>query len=137
MFAIKNFIYKKAMEYLPLAYNGIKTGLSSGLNWAGKKIVTSAAYKVVFKKPKDYGTTLIDRVGTNAKDIVADPTKKANDRAKEIIKQAERLNDVLEEYHNFANDEFTDFLEQHGFHVAKQSFANYPLSMQSIPSLMT
>ena len=53
-----------------------------------------------------------------------------------IILDEYSRNDVLEEYHNFANDEFTDFLEQHGFHVAKQSFANYPLSMQSIPSLM-
>jgi len=45
-------------------------------------------------------------------------------------------NDVLLEYHNFSNDKFTEFLENTGFNVAKNSFANYPMSIQSIPSTM-
>ena len=53
-----------------------------------------------------------------------------------IILDEYSRNDVLKQYHNFENEEFTNFLENRGFHVAKESFANYPLSMQSIPSLM-
>ena len=45
-------------------------------------------------------------------------------------------NDALLEYHNFSNDKFTGFLENKGFHVAKNSFANYPMSIQSIPATM-
>jgi len=45
-------------------------------------------------------------------------------------------NDALLEYHNFSNDKFTEFLENTGFHVAKNSFANYPMSIQSIPATM-
>ena len=45
-------------------------------------------------------------------------------------------NDALLEYHNFSNDEFTEFLENKGFHIAKNSFANYPMSVQSIPATM-
>ena len=45
-------------------------------------------------------------------------------------------NDALLEYNNFDNSEFTNFLTQKGFHVAKNSFSNYPTSMQSITSTM-
>ena len=45
-------------------------------------------------------------------------------------------NDALLEYHNFDNSEFTEFLENLGFHVAKNSFGNYPMSIQSIPATM-
>ena len=45
-------------------------------------------------------------------------------------------NDVLLEYHEFDNTEFTEFLQDKGFHVAKNSFANYPMSVQSIPATM-
>ena len=45
-------------------------------------------------------------------------------------------NDALLEYHNFTNDKFTEFLENTGFHIAKNSFSNYPLSAQSIPATM-
>ena len=45
-------------------------------------------------------------------------------------------NDALLEYHNFSNDEFTEFLENKGFHIAKNSLANYPMSAQSIPATM-
>jgi hypothetical protein len=45
-------------------------------------------------------------------------------------------NDAFLEYHNFDNSEITNFLTQKGFHVAKHSFANYPLSMQSITATM-
>ena len=53
-----------------------------------------------------------------------------------IILDEYSRSDVLNEYHDFDNDEFIEFLENRGFHVAKESYANYPLSMQSIPSLM-
>ena len=45
-------------------------------------------------------------------------------------------NDALLEYHEFDNTEFTEFLQDKGFHVAKNSFANYPMSVQSIPATM-
>ena len=45
-------------------------------------------------------------------------------------------NDALLEYNNFDNGEFTNFLTQKGFHVAKDSFANYPMSIQSITATM-
>ena len=45
-------------------------------------------------------------------------------------------NDALLEYHNFDNSEITNFLTQKGFHVAKDSFANYPISMPSITATM-
>ena len=45
-------------------------------------------------------------------------------------------NDALKDYHNFDNSEFTDYLEDNGFHVAKNNFANYPMSVQSIPATM-
>ena len=45
-------------------------------------------------------------------------------------------NDALIEYHNFSNHELTEFLEKKGFHIAKNSFANYPMSVQSIPAIM-
>jgi len=44
--------------------------------------------------------------------------------------------DALLEYNNFDNSEFTNFLTQKGFHIAKNSFANYPMSMHSITSTM-
>jgi len=45
-------------------------------------------------------------------------------------------NDALVEYHDFSNHELTEFLENKGFHIAKNSFANYPMSVQSIPATM-
>ena len=45
-------------------------------------------------------------------------------------------NDSLLEYHDFDNSNFTQYLENKGFHVAKNSFSNYPMSVQSIPSTM-
>jgi len=45
-------------------------------------------------------------------------------------------NDALIDYHNFSNHELTEFLEKKGFHIAKNSFANYPMSVQSIPAIM-
>ena len=45
-------------------------------------------------------------------------------------------NDALLEYHDFDNSNFTQYLENKGFHVAKNSFSNYPMSVQSIPSTM-
>jgi len=45
-------------------------------------------------------------------------------------------NDALLEYHDFSNHELTEFLENKGFHIAKNSFANYPMSVQSIPATM-
>ena len=45
-------------------------------------------------------------------------------------------NDALIEYHDFSNHELTEFLENKGFHIAKNSFANYPMSVQSIPATM-
>ena len=44
--------------------------------------------------------------------------------------------DLLLEYHEFDNSEIINFLESKGFHVAKNSFANYPLSATSIPAIM-
>ena len=44
--------------------------------------------------------------------------------------------DALAEYHEFDNTEFLNFLESKGFHVAENSFANYPMSVQSIPATM-
>ena len=44
--------------------------------------------------------------------------------------------DALLEYNNFDNSELTNFLTQKGFHVAKNSFSNYPTSMHSITSTM-
>ena len=45
-------------------------------------------------------------------------------------------NDALLDYHDFDNTKFTEFLEDKGFHVAKNSFSNYPMSVQSIPATM-
>ena len=45
-------------------------------------------------------------------------------------------NDALLDYHQFDNSEFTNYLENKGFHIAKDSFANYPMSIQSIPATM-
>ena len=44
--------------------------------------------------------------------------------------------DALLEYHEFNNNEIINFLESKGFHVAKNNFANYPMSVQSIPATM-
>ncbi len=45
-------------------------------------------------------------------------------------------NDALLEYHNFSNDIITEYLEDKGFHIAENSFSNYPMSIQSIPATM-
>ena len=45
-------------------------------------------------------------------------------------------NDALQEYHGYDNSDFKNYLTNKGFHVAENSFANYPLSVQSIPSTM-
>lgn len=45
-------------------------------------------------------------------------------------------NDALLEYHDFDNSEFKIFLEGKGFHVADDSFTNYPMSIQAIPTVM-
>ena len=44
--------------------------------------------------------------------------------------------DALLEYHDFNNDEFTNFLENKGFLVGSNSFSNYPMSILSIPATM-
>ena len=45
-------------------------------------------------------------------------------------------NDALLEYHKYDNSEFKNYLLDKGFHIAENSLANYPLSIQSIPSTM-
>ncbi len=45
-------------------------------------------------------------------------------------------NDALLDYHDFNNDDFKNFLESKGFHVASNSFSNYPMSILSIPATM-
>ena len=44
--------------------------------------------------------------------------------------------DLLKEYHKFDNSDIINFLELKGFHIAEQSFSNYPMSIQSIPATM-
>ena len=44
--------------------------------------------------------------------------------------------DALQEFHKFDNSEFISYLEEKGFHVAKKSLANYPMSIMSIPAIM-
>jgi hypothetical protein len=44
--------------------------------------------------------------------------------------------DALLEYHEYDNSEFLGYLESKGFHVAKNSFSNYAMSVSSIPSIM-
>ena len=53
-----------------------------------------------------------------------------------IILDGYPRNDVLKEYVNFDNSEFTNTLEQKGFHVAENSHANYSFSGVSISSTM-
>ena len=53
-----------------------------------------------------------------------------------VILDAYPRNDILKKHMNFDNSEFTNMLEQRGFHVAKNSFANYHLSGLSISSTM-
>ena len=53
-----------------------------------------------------------------------------------IILDGYPRNDVLKKHLNFDNSEFTNFLNQRGFHVAENSHANYTLSSTSIPSTM-
>ena len=53
-----------------------------------------------------------------------------------IILDGYPRNDVLKKYMNFDNSEFTNMLEQRGFHIAKNSFANYYFSGLSISSTM-
>tara|TARA_B100000029_G_scaffold284988_1_gene278833 strand:+ start:2037 stop:3653 length:1617 start_codon:yes stop_codon:yes gene_type:complete len=44
--------------------------------------------------------------------------------------------DALLDYHEFDNSKFMNYLKDKGFHVAKNNFANYPTSIQSIPAIM-
>ena len=53
-----------------------------------------------------------------------------------IILDGYPRNDVLKEHMNFDNSEFTNLLNQRGFHVAESSYANYSFSSQSISSTM-
>ena len=53
-----------------------------------------------------------------------------------IILDGYPRNDILEKHLNFDNSKFTNMLEQRGFHVAKNSFANYSFSGLSISSTM-
>ena len=53
-----------------------------------------------------------------------------------IILDGYPRNDVIKKHLNFDNSEFTNFLKQHGFHVAENSHANYSLSSTSIPATM-
>ena len=53
-----------------------------------------------------------------------------------IILDGYPRNDVLEKHLSFDNSEFINFLQQRGFHVVKNSHANYSLSSTSIPSTM-
>ena len=53
-----------------------------------------------------------------------------------VILDAYPRNDIIKKHMNFDNSEFTNMLEQRGFHVAKNSFANYHLSGLSISSTM-
>ena len=53
-----------------------------------------------------------------------------------IILDGYPRNDILEKYVSFDNTEFTNLLEQRGFHVAENSHANYSLSSTSIPAIM-
>jgi hypothetical protein len=53
-----------------------------------------------------------------------------------IILDGYPRNDVLKKHVNFDNSEFTNMLEQRGFHIAEKSFANYSFSGLSIASTM-
>jgi len=53
-----------------------------------------------------------------------------------IILDGYPRNDILKKHVNFDNSEFTNMLEQRGFHIAKNSFANYSFSGLSISSTM-
>ena len=53
-----------------------------------------------------------------------------------IILDGYPRNDILKKHVNFDNSEFTSMLEQRGFHIAKNSFANYSFSGLSISSTM-
>jgi hypothetical protein len=53
-----------------------------------------------------------------------------------IILDSYPRNDVLKEYVNFDNSEFTNTLEQKGFHVAENGYANYSDTGISISSTM-
>ena len=53
-----------------------------------------------------------------------------------IILDGYPRNDVLKKYLNFDNSEFTNFLNQRGFHVAENSHANYSSSSTSISATM-
>jgi len=53
-----------------------------------------------------------------------------------IILDGYPRNDVLKKHLNFDNSEFTNFLNQRGFHVAENSHANYSFSGPSISATM-
>ena len=53
-----------------------------------------------------------------------------------IILDGYPRNDVLKKHVSFDNSEFTNMLEQRGFHIAEKSFANYSFSGFSISSTM-
>jgi len=44
--------------------------------------------------------------------------------------------DMLMKYLDFDNQEFISFLEERGFHVASESYSNYPKTRSSIPSTL-
>jgi hypothetical protein len=54
-----------------------------------------------------------------------------------IILDAYGRNDVLKNLYHYDNNNFTQFLTQKGFFVAKKSFSNYPSTQTSIPSSLT
>jgi hypothetical protein len=53
-----------------------------------------------------------------------------------LIMDAYTRNDILQEYFDYDNSDFTDFLKSEGFYVADKSISNYGQTVLSIPSSM-
>ncbi|MBO6517275.1 MAG: hypothetical protein JJ975_12060 [Bacteroidia bacterium] len=53
-----------------------------------------------------------------------------------LVMDAYTRNDVLQEYFNFDNSEFTNYLKDKGFYVADKAISNYGQTVLSIPSAL-
>lgn len=107
--------------------------LNALLNFVALLLVAFSAYSIIeFKRNEAKG---FDDPEEMLKAAHADSTG-VRPTIYYLVMDAYTSNDVLKEYFDFDNSEFTDYLKEKGFYVADKAISNYGQTVLSIPSAL-
>lgn len=108
--------------------------LNSLLNFVSILLVGFSVFGIVQFKQNQRKTENQELVDS-AKDSSA-AIQKVRPTIYYLVMDAYTRNDVLKEYFNFDNSEFTDYLKGKGFYVADKAISNYGQTVLSLPSAL-